>query len=121
MAEVDAAFSAIEKAFSEKHEEAIARLLMTDHVAAISVPDTPMNLKQELAVEPDVINFKQIVTCDKSVSFLGPDTALITFVADFQGSFREEPLPARGFVTAIMVRRDGQWLERLYQVTEFNP
>jgi hypothetical protein len=55
------------------------------------------------------------------VVLLSPDAALRTFTADLKGSFRGEPLPARVFVNETLVRRDGKWIERFFQVTTMKP
>jgi hypothetical protein len=55
------------------------------------------------------------------VSLLGADAAMQTFTADLKGSFKGQPLPARVFATEILVKRDGKWIERFYQVTTLKP
>ena len=52
---------------------------------------------------------------------LAPDVALRTFIAELKGSFKGKPLPARAFVNETLVRRDGKWIERLFQVTTLEP
>jgi hypothetical protein len=49
------------------------------------------------------------------------DAALRTFTADLKGSFKGKPLPAKVFATEILVRRNGKWIERFYQVTTLKP
>jgi hypothetical protein len=51
------------------------------------------------------------------VVLLAPDVVLRTFIAELKGSFKGTPLPARAFVNETLVRRDGKWIERLFQVT----
>jgi hypothetical protein len=55
------------------------------------------------------------------VSLLGADAAMRTFTADLKGSFKGKSLPARVFATEILVKRDGKWIERFYQVTTLKP
>jgi hypothetical protein len=43
---------------------------------------------------------------------LGPDAAMRTFTARLDGTYKGKPIPSPVFVTAIMVRQDGQWKER---------
>jgi hypothetical protein len=40
-----------------------------------------------------------------------------TLTAKFDGTFRGKSLTARVFITSILGKRDGKWLERFYQVT----
>ena len=55
------------------------------------------------------------------VSLLGSDAAAITFTAKNEGAFKGRPLPSPVFVTSLYVKRDGKWLERLYQTTVLKP
>ncbi|MGD0532136.1 MAG: hypothetical protein ABSA62_07640 [Methyloceanibacter sp.] len=48
---------------------------------------------------------------------MGADAALRAITADLDGTF----IPKRVFVTSVMVRQDGQWRERFYQVTAMKP
>ena len=41
--------------------------------------------------------------------------------ARLDGTYQGKPVPSPVFVTAIMVRQDGQWKERLYQITAVQP
>ena len=38
-----------------------------------------------------------------------------------EGTFQGKPVPPKIFVTEIVVRRDGRWLEMLYQMTPIGP
>ena len=67
------------------------------------------------------VKIEKRVVSEFAVTVLGPDAALVTHVADMEGTYRGEPLPSRAFVSGIMVRRDGRWLEKMYQVTTLKP
>jgi hypothetical protein len=56
-------------------------------------------------------------TSELTVALLDADTALATYFVEIEGEVRGEPIAVRGFVTEIYVRRDGDWLQRLYQLT----
>ena len=58
---------------------------------------------------------------DVTVTLLGPDAAIRTFIADMKGSYKGKPFAPRVFVTETLVRRDGKWLERQYQTTPLKP
>ena len=51
------------------------------------------------------------------VKFLGKDAALVTYPVTLKGTFRGRAVPARNFVSAIWVRRGGQWRQTFYQET----
>ena len=121
IAEVRAAFTALDAAFAEQDAGAISRMMTADHVAVTSYYGGPTTVAELIQSLPDLVLAKEIPVAEMEVALLGPDTALITFIANIEGTFRGEPLPPRGFVTAIMVRRDGRWLERFYQLTALSP
>ena len=52
---------------------------------------------------------------------LGPDAGMRTFTARLDGTYKGKTIPPDVFVTSIMVREDGQWREKLYQVTALQP
>jgi hypothetical protein len=52
---------------------------------------------------------------------LAPDVALRTFIAGLKGSFKGAKMPARAFVNETLVKRDGKWIERFFQVTALKP
>jgi hypothetical protein len=52
---------------------------------------------------------------------LGPDSAMRTLTARFEGSFGGEAFDNKVFITSIMKRIDGKWLESFYQVTNLAP
>jgi hypothetical protein len=55
------------------------------------------------------------------VALLGPNVALRTFVAELKGTFQGRPLPQRVFATELLVKQEGKWVERFYQVTTLEP
>jgi hypothetical protein len=67
------------------------------------------------------LDYGQTIVGEPSVALLGPDVALRTFIAELKGSFKGKPLPARAFVNETLVKRDGKWIERFFQVTTLKP
>ena len=55
------------------------------------------------------------------MALLAPDVALRTFTAELKGTFQGKKLPSRVFATELLVKRDGKWVECLYQVTSLEP
>lgn len=116
-AAVAKAFNALDAAFEQQDKVAIRNLMTSDHVAVTPYYDGPKSVGEVLDSLGD-LETKEIPVSKMTVSVLGPDAAMVTFLADIDGSFMGIPLPSRGYVTAIMVRRDGRWLERHYQLTK---
>ena len=44
-----------------------------------------------------------------------------TLTAKFDGTFEGRSLSGDVFITSILVKQDGKWLERFYQVTRIAP
>lgn len=114
---VKAAFNAVDAAFKRQDAEAVKSMITADHLAITPYYDGPKTAAESLQALSH-LKLNEIRVSKMSVSLLGPDAAMITFVADMDGTFLGIPVPSRGFVTSIMVRRDGRWLERQYQVTK---
>ena len=55
------------------------------------------------------------------MTLLGPDVALRTSIFTLKGSYKGKPLPEKVFATEVMVKRNGKWLERLFQATALTP
>jgi hypothetical protein len=65
------------------------------------------------------LKYEQTIVGAVKVDVLGPDAGMRTFTARFDGTCK--PIPSPAFVASIMVRQDGQWKERFYQVTAVQP
>jgi len=113
---VNAASGALHEAFIVKDAESIKALLMPDHIAVTPYYDGPQTVDEIIASLSDV-DYTETVVVEPTVVLLAPDVALRTFVAEWKGSFKDKPMPAKVFVSETMVNRNGEWLERFYQVT----
>lgn len=87
-----------------------------DHITVTPYYDGPQTVQDQLDSLKD-LDWSQTIVGDVDVSLLGPDAALRTFIADLKGTFEGKTLPGRVFVTEVLVKQDGQWIERFYQVT----
>ena len=67
------------------------------------------------------LKYEQTIVGAVKVDVLGPDAGMRIFTARFDGTYKGKPIPSPAFVAAIMVRQDGQWKERFYQVTAVQP
>lgn len=120
IAAINASSNALDKAFGERDVEAIKALMTPDHVSVTPYYDGPQSVDDQIASLPE-LDYGQAIVGEPSVALLGPDVALRTFIADLKGSFKGTPLPARAFVNETLVKRDGKWIERFFQVTTLSP
>ncbi|MGV1014166.1 MAG: nuclear transport factor 2 family protein [Methyloceanibacter sp.] len=116
IAAVNASSNALDEAFTKKDVDTIKALMTPDHLTVTPYYDGPQTVQDQLDSLGEY-DWSQTIVGEPNVSLLGPDVALRTFTADLKGTFKGKPLPARVFATELLVKRDGKWVERLYQVT----
>ena len=116
VAAVNAAADALDRAFAERNVERIRALMTADHVTVTPYYDGPQSVQDQID-SLGSLSYGETIPGKVDVALLAPDVALRTFVADLKGSFEGKPLPAPAFITELMVKRDGQWVERFFQIT----
>ena len=120
IAAVNAAENALDDAFGRRDEATIRALMTPDHITVTPYYDGVQTVDDQIASLGD-LDYRETIIGEPRVMFLAPDVAVRTFVAELHGSFRGNPLPARAFINETVVRRDGQWIEALFQVTALKP
>jgi hypothetical protein len=120
VAAVNAEAAALDHAFERQDAEAIKALTTPDHVAVTPYYGAPQTVAEQTTSLPD-LKYAQTNIGAVAVTLLGSDAAMRGFTADLDGTFMGKPIPKRVFVNSIMVRQDGQWRERFYQVTAMKP
>lgn len=113
---INKAAAALDAAFEKDDVGTVKQLMTPDHIAVAPYYDGPQSAADQAASLPD-LKYGQTIVGDVSVVFIGPDTALRSFTAELNGSFKGRPIPRRAFISAIWVKQDGAWVERFYQVT----
>jgi hypothetical protein len=117
---VKAALAALDDAFARQDGDAIKRMTTADHIAITSYYGAPKSVAEQIASLSD-LKFKETAVSEVAVTLFGSDAAAIMFTAKNEGTFKGRPLPSPVFVTSLFVKRDGRWLERLYQTTVLKP
>jgi hypothetical protein len=117
---INASSNALDKAFEQNDKAAIKALMTPDHISVTPYYNGPQTTDDQIASLPE-LKWNQKIVGSVQVSLLGADAAMRTFTADLKGSFKGKSLPARVFATEILVKRDGKWIERFYQVTTLKP
>ena len=120
VAAINAASAALDDAFERQSAEDIKRMMTADHIAVTPYYETPQTAAAQIASLPE-LEYKQTNTGEVKVVVLGPDAGMRTFTARLDGTYKGKMIPPDVFVTSIMVREDGQWREKLYQVTALQP
>jgi len=118
---VDDAVAKLDEAFEAQDASAIKALMTPDHVAVTPYYGAPRSVAEVVALLPD-LKYEQTDLSEPTVVLLGPDSAMRTVTANLDGSFKGKPIEDhKVFITAILVKQDGKWLERFYQVTHLAP
>jgi ketosteroid isomerase-like protein len=117
---VDNAAAMLDEAFEAQDAGAIKSLTTPDHVAVTHYYGAPQSVAEQIASLPD-LKYKQTNLTEPTVKLLGPDAAMRTFIAKLDGTYKGRSLNAKVYVTSIMAKRDGKWLEQFYQVTSLAP
>jgi hypothetical protein len=113
---INKAAAALDAAFAKDDVGTVKQMMTQGHIAVTPYYDGPQSVADQAASLPD-LQYGQTIVGDVSVALLGSDTALRSFTAELNGSFKGRPLPRRVFISAIWVKQDGAWVERFYQVT----
>jgi hypothetical protein len=120
IAAINAAAAALDNAFERQSADEIKHMMTADHIAVTPYYDAPRTVAEQIASLPE-LKYEQTNIGPVNVDVLGPDAGMRTFTARLDGTYQGKPIPSPVFVTAIMVRQDGQWKERFYQVTAVQP
>ena len=120
VAAINAASAALDDAFERQSAEDIKRMMTADHLAVTPYYESPQTAAAQIASLPE-LKYKQTNTGEVKVVVLGPDAGMRTFTARLDGTYKGKTIPPDVFVTSIMVREDGQWREKFYQVTALQP
>jgi uncharacterized protein (TIGR02246 family) len=118
---VDNAVAKLDEAFEAQDAAAIKALMTPDHVAVTPYYGALRSVAEVLELLPD-LKYEQTNLSEPTVVLLGPDAAMRTVTAKLNGSFKGKALEDhKVFITAILIKQDGKWLERFYQVTHLAP
>lgn len=116
IAAINASSNALDEAFTNKDTETIKALMTPDHLTVTPYYDGPQTVQDQLATLGEY-DWSQTIVGEPEVSLVSSGVALRTFTAKLEGTYKGKTLPAKVFVTELLVERDGKWIERLYQVT----
>ena len=117
---IDNVVGRLDAAFAARDVETMKTLTTRDHIAVVPYSNSPERRGTLLETLPG-LEIKQTDPSEPTVVMLGPDSAMRTLTAKFEGSFDGEPIDYKVYITSIMTKKDGKWLESFYQVTPLAP
>jgi ketosteroid isomerase-like protein len=117
IAAVKAAMETLDEAFRSKDVAAIKAHMTSDHVAIGPTYDGPVLIDEQFGYFDRIVLHEWIRTTEPEVTLLSDAVAMTAFGISIDGTMDGEPLHARAYATQIWVKRDGKWLQHLYQET----
>lgn len=118
--EIDNVVAKLDEAFQAHDVEAAKALMTSDHIVVTPYYSGPQSFDEVVATLPDY-DIKQTDLSEPEVVMIGPDHAMRTLTAKLEGTFKDQTLSNKVFITSILVKQDGKWLEHFYQVTALAP
>jgi ketosteroid isomerase-like protein len=117
---IDDAVGELNAAFEAGDTEAIKALMTEDHVSVTPYYGAPKSVSEQLD-SLDQLKYEQTNLTEPTVVLLGPDAALWTATAKLDVTFEGRSLSGDAFLTSVMIKKDGKWVEQFFQVTSFEP
>lgn len=117
---IDDAVGELNEAFTARDAAAIKALMTEDHVSVTPYYGTPQSVSGQIGSLAE-LTYKQTNMTEPTVLLLGPDAAVWTATADLDVTFEGKSLVGKAFLTSVMVKQDGKWLEQMFQVTRLAP
>lgn len=116
VAAVKQAEQRISQAFADKDVTTIKQMVTPDHIAITPYYHQAINIDQMIAALDDA-KITKVTIEESEVRPLDDDVALVTEIRSYQGTYKGRPYPARVYVSAVWVKRDGLWRTTFYQET----
>lgn len=117
IAAVKAAIESLDEAFRSEDAAAIKAHMTSDHVAIGPAYDGPVLIDEQFGFLDRIVLIEWSRTTEPDVVLLSDTVAMSTFAISIEGTMDGEPLHTHAYGTQIWVKRDGEWLQQLYQET----
>ncbi len=104
------------QAFVAEDVAEIKALVTPDHIAIGPTYDGPVSIDEQIAVFPRIKLIEWAAT-EPEIAFLSDTVAMSRFGISIRGTMDGAPLHSRASATELWIKRDGEWLQQLYQET----
>jgi ketosteroid isomerase-like protein len=116
IAAVKAAIDSLDQAFISGDASAIKALVTPEHIAIGPTYDGPVSIDEQLGFFGRIVLAEWNRTTEPEVTLLS-DAVAMTFGLSLDGTMDGARLHTRAHATQIWLKRDGKWLQHLYQET----
>jgi hypothetical protein len=110
----------LDEAFEAQDAATIKSLMTPDHLSVTPYYGTPQSVDEVIASLPD-LKYEQTDLSEPKVVLLGQNAAMRTLTGKVEGTFKGNAFSEKVFITSIVVKQDGKWLEKFYQGTHLAP
>lgn len=117
---VDDVVGKLDEAFEVQDAATVKSLMTRDHLSVTPYYGTPQSVDDVIALLPD-LTYEQTDLSEPKVVLFGQNAAIRTLTGKVEGTFKGKAFSDKVFITAIVVKQDGKWLEKFYQVTHLAP
>jgi len=117
IAAVRAAIDRLDQAFASGDVAAIKAGMTPEHTAIGPAYDGAVSIDEQMSVFGRIVLTEWVRTSEPEIVLLSDTVATSIFGISIEGTIDGEPLPRRAHATQIWVKRDGKWLQQLYQET----
>jgi len=117
IAAVRAAIEGLDQAYVSGDAAAIKAGVTPEHIAIGPTYDGPVSIDQQIGFFDRIVLTEWVRTTEPEIVLLSDTVATSTFGIALEGTMDGEPLHTRAYATQIWVKRDGKWLQQLYQET----
>ena len=117
IAAVRAAVDSLDQAFVSEDAAAIKARVTPEHIAIGPTYDGLVSIDRQIDFFDRIELTEWIRITEPEITLLSDTVAMSTFGISIKGTMDGEPLHTRAHATQIWVKRDGKWLQHLYQET----
>ncbi|WP_299461840.1 nuclear transport factor 2 family protein [uncultured Gimesia sp.] len=114
-AELLKAIQTLDTAFEKQDKDAIRKLTDPNHIS-IAPTYQFFNQEDQLKALPE-LKISVFKSGPKRIIRITPETALVAYEANLEGTYAGKKLPGRVQIVESWVRRRGKWMETSYQET----
>lgn len=118
--EIKKAAAVLDQAYAKQDAALIKTMVTVDHSSTTPYYGKTMTTAEQIGTL-NAFKTQILDVTDEHVDLLGDGAALVTFEKSYEGTFEGKPLPKRVAVSAVWVKSEGKWLQRLYQETAIDP
>jgi ketosteroid isomerase-like protein len=114
--EIQKAIGTLNDAFAKRDADAVRRLMIDEHLSITAYYGGPATKADQLKSLAD-LQLTEYKAGELKVTMLTDDAALVAYPLAQKGTYKQRPVAAKNYASAVWIKRNGKWLEASYQET----